>query len=137
MNTDLEASTKKTQTKSTETKKILIVEDESALSKALSLKLTNSGFEAEVASDGGSAMEKVKKNKYDLIILDLVLPDKNGFEILEEIKEIEGFTTPVFVVSNLSQDEDIQKVLDLGAKKYFTKSNISLSEIVREIKEYK
>ena len=110
-------------------KKILIIEDEKALSRALSLKLQSEGFEVEVANDGELGLAAIKKFKPNLIILDLVMPKFDGFEVLAKIKG-----KKVVVISNLSQDEDIEKAKKLGAKEYFIKSNVSLVDVVNKIK---
>jgi DNA-binding response OmpR family regulator len=114
--------------------KILVAEDEKPLAKALQLKLMNSGFEVEVAGDGAEALEKIKSTKYDLLILDLVMPGVDGFAVLTALKA-ENNPLPVLVISNLSQNEDIAKVKELGAKDYFIKSNVQLPEIVEYIKK--
>ncbi|MFC1645107.1 response regulator transcription factor [Patescibacteria group bacterium] len=114
-------------------KKILIVEDERPMAKALELKLGGSGFFAKAVFNGEEALEILKEEKFDLIILDLVMPRMSGFEFLEKLK-LNKIDTPVIVASNLSQEEDIEKVKDLGAVDYFIKSDISISEIVERVR---
>ena len=113
-------------------KKILIVEDEKPLANALELKLTHSGFEVKVTYDGIDALETIKKDHYDLILLDLVMPNMDGFSVLSKLRESKN-NTKVIVTSNLSQSEDIEKATDLGALDYFVKSDTSLSKIVEYI----
>jgi DNA-binding response OmpR family regulator len=113
-------------------RKILVVEDELPIAKALDLKLTHSGFIVTVTHDGNEAIEILKKYRFDLVILDLMMPKMNGFEVLAEMKKI-GCNVPTLVASNLSLSEDIQKVKELGAIDYFIKSNTSLSELVEKI----
>lgn len=113
-------------------KKILIVEDEKPMAKALQLKLNNSGYEAEVVFDGESALNFLKKKKVDLIILDLVMPKLDGFGVLKSLKDKKN-KIPVIVASNLGQVDDIQKAKDLGAKDYFVKSDTSLKEVIENI----
>lgn len=113
-------------------KKILIAEDEKALARALELKLTSAGFIISVAHDGEEALAKILAEKFDLVLLDLVMPKKDGFSVLENLKA-KGNTTPVIVSSNLSQEEDFQKAKSLGAVDYFIKSDTPLSEIVNKI----
>ncbi len=115
-------------------KKILIVEDEEALSSTLSLKLESAGFKTFVAVNGIDALEMIKNNKYDLVLLDLMLPGKDGFEVLQDLHN-DNYGGLVIVLSNLSQEEDIDRVLYLGAKKFLVKSKVQLSEIVDNIKE--
>lgn len=114
-------------------KKILVLEDEASLSRALCIKFKNEGFEATPTDNGESAIQEIDTRKFDLIILDLVTPRVDGFGVLKHLREKDKHV-PVFVVSNLSQKEDIDRVLELGANKYFIKSNVSLTEILEESK---
>ena len=114
--------------------KILVLENDTALSKALCIKLQNGGYKTVAVEDGESAIQKIDKEKFDLVILDLVAPRIDGFGVLKHLKE-RYTSVPVFVVSNLSQKEDIDRVFDLGANKYFIKSNVSLAEILEEAKK--
>ncbi|MEK7123945.1 MAG: response regulator [Patescibacteria group bacterium] len=114
-------------------KKILIVEDEKPMVLALELKLKNAGFKTKTASNGEEALETLSKEKFDLILLDLVLPEKNGFAVLAEMRG-RGDETPVIVLSNLGQKEDIKRTKELGAANYFVKAETSITEIVGHIK---
>lgn len=114
-------------------KKILIAEDERPIANALSLKLQSAGYETVVVYDGEAAISQIKSDKFDLILLDLMMPKKDGFAVLEEAKKAK-ITAPIIVSTNLSQEEDKKRALDLGAKDYFVKSDITLSEIVEKIK---
>ncbi len=116
-------------------KKILIAEDEKPLSRALDLKLTNEGYEVTVAYNGVEAIEKLKTDKYDLLLLDLVMPELDGFGVLEEMKK-NKIKVPTIVLTNLSQDQDREKVIKLGAKDFFVKSDSPISNIVKYIKKY-
>ncbi|MEO6729529.1 MAG: response regulator [Candidatus Dojkabacteria bacterium] len=111
---------------------ILVAEDEKPLSRALELKLTNQGYNVLTVFDGEEAVEKLKNNKVDLAILDIVMPKLDGFGVLAKIKEFNIKTLSV-VISNLSQDEDKAKALSLGASEYFIKSDIPISDIVSYI----
>ena len=115
--------------------KILIADDERALAGALSLKLNHEGFDATVVFDGREAMDHLEKDKFDLLILDLMMPQLDGFGVLGELKS-KGIKIPVMVASNLSQTEDITKAKGLGAFDFFIKSDISISDIVQKIKNY-
>jgi DNA-binding response OmpR family regulator len=118
-----------------ETKKsILIVEDDKPIAHALALKLTHEGFEVAAASDGEQALEMLAKNKFDLMLMDLVMPRMDGFRLLERMKE-GGYTTPVVVTSNLSQEEDMKRSKELGAVGYIVKSNTPIVEIVAKVRE--
>lgn len=110
-------------------KKILIAEDEKPLANALSVKLASAGFEATLVYDGDSAVLAARGSRFDLIILDLLLPNKDGFKVLAELQKLK-IATPVIVASNLNSDEDIERVKALGARDYFVKADTSLAEIV-------
>lgn len=114
-------------------KKILVADDEKAIARALALKLTSAGFIVEVAVNGVEAIERIKANKFDIIILDLIMPEKDGFAVLEYMKE-NKIKTPVLVASNLSQDDDLKRAKELGAVSYFIKSNVPIQEIINNIK---
>lgn len=115
-------------------KRILIAEDDRPIAKALQLKLQHSGFEVEVVNDGEEAMESVSTKNFDIILLDLMMPKKDGFVFLAELKQKKN-KTPVIILSNLSQEGDIKKTKDLGAVGYFVKSNTPLVDIVANIKK--
>ena len=110
-------------------KRILIVEDEKPMARSLELKLNNSGFETVIASDGEAALENLKKQKFDLVLLDLMIPKIDGFGVIKAMKE-NGDKTPVIVASNLGQEDDAQKAKTLGAKWYFVKSDTPINKIV-------
>jgi len=112
--------------------RILIAEDERALAKVLELKLKNNGFEVDIATDGQKALDLISTNQYNLIILDLVMPNVDGFHVLEQL-QTQGNKTPIIVASNLSQEGDFDKAKKLGAKDYFIKSNTSLAELTEKI----
>lgn len=122
------------QAKAKKPKKILIVEDERPIAQALELKLTRSGLETKTVYDGEEAVKILKEEKFDLILLDLILPKRDGFVVLNDMKEL-NISTPVIVLTNLSQEEDFKRAKNLGAKDYFVKSDISLSKIVSYINE--
>jgi len=117
-------------------KKILIVEDESTLQKALTEFLTEEGFEVLSALDGEIGMELAKKEKPDLVLLDIILPKKDGYEVLEGLKgNDETKAIPVILLTNLESPEDIDRAFEKGASTYLVKSNYKLEEVVEKIKE--
>jgi len=117
--------------------KILLIEDDKFLRTVLEKKLSAEGFEVVSAVDGDEALEKVISDKPDLILLDIILPKKSGFLVLENIKkDPELRKLPVIIISNLGQEEDVQKGLSLGAIEYFVKAKISLEDIIKKVKEY-
>lgn len=116
--------------------KILIVEDEEALSRVMAEKLKNGGYETEIARDGAAALPMARKFRPDLILLDLLLPKKNGFEVLGDLKKNTDLKNiPVIVLSNLDQDEDIKKAMAGGAADYFVKSQHPINEIIEKVGE--
>lgn len=113
---------------------ILIVEDDTFLQGLMANKVNSNGFEITTASNGEEAMTALAKTKFDGILLDLMLPDISGFDILENLKS-DGSKIPVIVFSNLSDDKDIKKAMSLGAKEYLIKSNFTLEELIEKLKK--
>ena len=115
-------------------KKILIVEDDKYLANAHRVKLSKSGFEAMIAYDGEQAIQTLESFSPDLIVLDLIMPNKDGFAVLAELKQNPKWQhIPVIVTSNLSQKEDINRALELGAANYIIKSNSDLNDLLVKI----
>jgi DNA-binding response OmpR family regulator len=118
-------------------KKILVAEDDRFLSNAYRIKLTKMGYEVTVMSDGDQVMKYLKDNTPDLILLDLIMPIKDGFDTLNEIRAQTKFKKiPIIVASNLGQGEDIKKATEMGATDYIVKSDLSLQELVEKINSY-
>lgn len=115
------------------TQHILIVDDEVALAQALGEKLKSGGYLVEVSHSGEVALELLRNHRYDLILLDILMPGINGWEVLEELQ---GKGQSVIVISNLSQPSDRQKSISLGAKDYWIKSEMSLAEMVEHIRAF-
>jgi DNA-binding response OmpR family regulator len=120
--------------KETIKKKILILEDEKPLAHALELKLTHEGFEVITTDNGEIGVSILQKEKFDLILSDLIIPGIDGFGILEIIKT-KKINIPVIIMTNLNQEDDKQRAYDLGAVDFFVKSNSTLSEIVEAVKK--
>ncbi|MEI6378179.1 MAG: response regulator [Candidatus Falkowbacteria bacterium] len=117
--------------------KILLAEDDKFISKAYHDGLMRAGFEVAVVADGEQVLPKIKEFLPDIILLDLIMPVKNGFEVLTDIsKEPKYAKIPVIVVSNLGQNSDVEKAKTLGAVDYLVKSNYSLKEIIEKIKSH-
>ena len=115
--------------------KILIIEDDAFLQGLEVAKLQKYGHEVIAASTGQEGMDKVSEAGIELILLDLVLPNFDGFEILKKIRETEATKAlPVLVFSNLSEDADIKKAQSLGATDFMVKSNFTLDELAEKIK---
>ena|SRR3989339_1125354 len=118
-------------------RKILIVEDDGFLIQMYAAKLEMEGFKVVAAVDGEKALRMVKKEEPDLILLDLLLPKKDGFEVLAELKKDQAVKDiPVVVLSNLGQKEDINRCLALGAKDYLIKAHFVPGEVVAKIKKF-
>lgn len=117
--------------------KILLAEDDKYICRAYKDGLERAGFQVLVAFDGVEAMQKVRSEKPDLILLDLIMPIKNGFEMLEELKKDPAFKRiPVIILSNLGQDSDREKGKSLGAVDYLVKSDFSMKEVIRKVREH-
>ena len=115
--------------------KILIAEDDQFILKAMTTKLTKEGYEVKIAVDGVALMDILKSYIPDLIILDLLMPKKDGFEVLKEVKGVQRLKNiPILIASNLGQENDIQQVLALGATDYLIKSEFTLESLVKKIK---
>jgi DNA-binding response OmpR family regulator len=114
--------------------KVLLAEDDKFISRAYKDGLSRAGFLVVPAMDGAEAFLKAKESIPDIILLDLIMPLKNGFEVLEEIKADSDLKKiPVIVLSNLGQETDIDKARMLGAADYMIKSNFSMKEIIEKI----
>lgn len=114
--------------------KILIVEDEKPLAHALRMKLEHEGYLPVIAENGRAGLEEVLKGGYDIMLLDIVMPELDGFEVLQRLRE-EKNDTPVLVLSNLGQEEDRERVKKLGALDYFVKASTPIADIVKRIQE--
>lgn len=119
-----------------ESKKILIIEDDPILQKAIQEYLISDGFKSLIASDGEEGIKMARSEVPDLILLDIILPKKNGFEVIKEVKEdLKTKNIPVILLTNLGSLSDIEKALELGASTYLVKSDYGLEEISQKIKE--
>ena len=116
-------------------KKILIIEDDKFLRELISRKLSDEGFNIQEAVDGEEGLKKIKEGKPDLILLDLILPSIDGFEVLSRMKEDPGVSAiPVIILSNLGQKEEVERGLKLGAADYLIKAHFTPGEIIEKIK---
>jgi DNA-binding response OmpR family regulator len=116
-------------------KKVMLVEDDRFLSSLIKARLEKDGFGVVQAFDGEQAIQALNADRPSLVILDLIMPKTNGFEVLKTISLTPGLSdTPVIIVSNLAQDSDIEKARQLGAKEYFVKVKISIDDLVDKIK---
>lgn len=115
-------------------KRVLVIEDEKSIARAIELKLAHEGFVVDTAHDGDAALAFIETTAYDAILLDLVMPKRDGFSVLEELKK-KGSRVPVIVLTNLGQKEDQVRVKALGATDYFIKSNTLIAKVVNRVKE--
>lgn len=115
--------------------KILVIEDEASLQKSLTEFLEEEKFEVLSALDGEKGLSMAQGEKPDLILLDIILPKKDGYEVLSELKQGEDTKRiPVILLTNLEGPEDIEKAFEKGASTYLVKSNYKLEDIVKKIK---
>jgi CheY-like chemotaxis protein len=116
--------------------RLLLVEDDRFLRKAAEASLRREGFEVLIAADGEEALRQAAATMPDLILLDLIMPKLQGFEVLRRLKEDPATAAiPVIILSNLGQERDVKQAMDAGARAYFIKSNLSLQELVREVQK--
>lgn len=113
-------------------KKILIIEDEEALASVLSSKFTRSGFEVMVGINGEDGLNKIEGWKPDLILLDIVMPKINGYEVLESLQK-QGNIIPIIIISNSGQDVELEKTKKLGAVDYIVKAQINPEEVLEKV----
>ena len=117
-------------------KRIIIVEDDQFLRALVVKKLSQEGFELSEAIDGEDGIKKIKEEKPAVVLLDLILPGIDGFEVLTRMKkDPELAEIPVIILSNLGQKEEIERGLGLGAVDYLVKAHFTLTEIIDKIKQ--
>lgn len=115
---------------------LLIAEDDQFYANLYKTKLEKEGFSVVISTNGSETMKLIEENKPNLIILDIVMPELDGFEVLKQLKEKPDFkNVPVIVLSNLGQQEDIDRALSLGAFRYIVKSNVSIHDMVESVEE--
>jgi DNA-binding response OmpR family regulator len=116
-------------------KKILIIEDDKFLRELIAQKIVKEGYDISEAIDGEEGIKKIKEEKPDMVLLDLILPGIDGFEVLSKMKEDPFLAQiPVIILSNLGQKDDIEKGLKLGAADYLIKAHFTPGEIIEKIK---
>lgn len=116
--------------------KVLIIEDDRYILKMYQLKLSLEGFTVEVAENGKIGVDKVKEFMPDIILLDILMPELDGFQVLEIVKGDSSVKDiPVLIMSNLGQEDHIEKGMKLGAIGYVVKSQYSPSQVVEKIRE--
>lgn len=118
-------------------KLLILVEDEKSIVGILKEEIKKSGINVEVALNGLIGMAKIKKDKPDLVLLDLILPNKSGLDILKEMRnDPELKDIPVIILSNLADDDHLKETISLGISDYLVKSNHELREVVSTVNKY-
>jgi len=113
--------------------KVLLVEDDLKIQKAMKMQFQDSGFLVKTALDGVEAIDTLKKWTPSAVILDILMPKKNGFDVLAEIKSNPDWKgIPVLIASNLGQEKDISKGINMSAAEYIVKSNLSLEDLIKK-----
>ena len=116
-------------------KKILIVEDDSDLLRVLALKLRSLDYIVIEAKDGEDCLRKFQIEPPDAVLLDILMPVKDGFDVLKEIKVRQASKIPVIILTNLAEYENLEEAKRLGATDYITKTNLTLNEIMVKVKK--
>jgi DNA-binding response OmpR family regulator len=121
-----------------ETKKVIIVEDNREIREMYIIKLQNAGYEVSAALDGETGVELVIKEKPDLLLLDIMLPNMDGYEVLKKIKAENSKVkeTPVIMLSNISSNEDLTKAKELGAADYFVKARSTPADVLKKVDDF-
>ncbi|MCX7997240.1 MAG: response regulator [Patescibacteria group bacterium] len=120
-------------------KKILVVEDETDLQSLYVTILTGAGYTVDTAPDGAVAYEKIKTGKYDLILLDIMMPEMDGIQVMEKLKAegvADAKNLSVVLLTNLGQDTLVAKALSLGIRGYLVKSDYTPEQLLKEVKWY-
>ena len=103
------------------------------MARALELKLQKAGYQTDIAANGREALDLLGHNRYDLLLLDIIMPKVNGFAVLEQLKKQGKGKPQIIVTTNLEQDDDRKRALELGAIDYLVKSDTSIATIVEKI----
>ena len=116
--------------------KVLVIEDDNFLVNAYRIKFGELGYETKIAKDGIEALEILKTWEPEIVVLDIVMPNMDGYEFLEKMRAMDKYKkTPVLIASNLGQPEDMTRARALGADNYVVKGNLSLAELVTKLEE--
>jgi len=117
-------------------KKILIIEDEEILLDLIQKRLTQEGYKIYIARNGEEGLEKIKEEKPDLILLDIVMPKMGGFEVMEIINKDKEFKDiPIIIISNSGQPVELSRAKELGIKDWLIKTDFDPSEVVSKVKK--
>ena len=118
------------------TKTILIIEDEQVLASLLKRKLSRRGYQSIIAADGREGLKKIKEIQPDLILLDIVMPEMSGLEVMEAKQRIETIKDiPIIIISNSGQPVEISRAQKLGAEDWIVKTNFDPEEVVKKVEK--
>lgn len=118
-------------------KKVLVAEDDVFLSQLLSTRLEKAGISVLKAFDGEEALDIIKKERPDLILLDIILPKKSGFEVAEEVASNPMLRIiPIIITSNLGQDSDVERGMALGVVEYLVKAKVNIDDLITKVQIY-
>lgn len=113
--------------------RVALVEDDQMLSEMYKIKFQKEGFDIITATDGSTGVELVLKENPDILLLDIIMPRMDGFQVLKMLRD-KKMTLPIILLTNLGQEEDIKKGRMLGATDYFVKSNFTPDAIVEKVR---
>ncbi len=116
--------------------KILLIEDDSFLRELMSEKLRNAGYNVIEAADGNEGLKKIQTEKPSLVLLDLILPGIDGFDLLREFRKELKIEVPIIVLSNLGNKDDIDRVMAAGASDYLIKAHFTPTDVLERMKKY-
>lgn len=120
----------------TESIKILLIEDDSFLRELMSEKLRNAGYNVIEAADGNDGLQKIQKELPSLVLLDLILPGIDGFDLLSKFRKEFKIEIPIIVLSNLGNKDDIDRVMAAGANDYLIKAHFTPTDVLERMKKY-
>lgn len=118
-------------------KTLLLIEDDKETADTITEALSQSGWQIEKAEEGRGALDRLEAIKPDIILLDLILPKMDGFEVLKRLRQAKRFVKPIIILSNLDSSEDIIKGLELGADDYIIKGRTSMKEFKNKLTAYR
>lgn len=117
-------------------RKILLVEDEPMLRETYQMILSTQPYESDYAENGKEALDKCNHKKYDLILLDIMMPVMNGIEFIKSLDNLNEMKSKIIIMSNLSSGKELDEAYDLGIQKHLLKSNVSPTQLIAEIRYY-
>ncbi len=116
--------------------KILVVDDDPFILDMYVLKFKDQGFQIDTATDGQMALKKIETEKFDIVLLDVIMPKMDGFDVIKKIQEYKAPRTfKILFLTNFGQKEDVEKGMELGADGYIIKAHFTPSEVVTKVKE--